>query len=152
MLHDLRDIAVERVKRPGTLFAAMLCAIGVGIMGNALFLQGHRHPAPLFSHHDLGEAPREQGAIPSPAAREEPGPARPAEVGNPVAAADALIATVQTALARAAYGPLDADGLMGPATRDAIMRFQRDRDLPVTGEVSEGLIVELRAYGALDAE
>ena len=29
------------------------------------------------------------------------------------------------------------------------MRFQRDHNLPVTGEISDGLIVELRAAGAM---
>jgi peptidoglycan hydrolase-like protein with peptidoglycan-binding domain len=59
---------------------------------------------------------------------------------------------VQSALARAAYGPLPADGLFGPQTRDAIMRFQRDHGLPVTGEFNEALVVELRATGALEGE
>jgi hypothetical protein len=30
------------------------------------------------------------------------------------------------------------------------MRFQRDHNLPVTGEVSDALVIELRATGALD--
>ena len=30
------------------------------------------------------------------------------------------------------------------------MRFQRDHDLPVTGEITDALVVELRAAGALD--
>lgn len=59
---------------------------------------------------------------------------------------------VQSALARAAYGPLPADGVFGPQTRDAIMRFQRDHGVPVTGEFSEALVVELRAAGALEGE
>ena len=65
-------------------------------------------------------------------------------------ASDPLLATIQKALARAAYGPVEADGFMGPQTHDAIMRFQRDHNLPVTGEVSDALVVELRAAGALD--
>ncbi len=64
-------------------------------------------------------------------------------------ASDPLVASVQSALALAAYGPLIADGVAGPETRAAIMRFQRDHNLPVTGEISDGLIVELRAVGAM---
>ena len=64
-------------------------------------------------------------------------------------AADPLVAAVQNALALSAYGPLNADGVVGPDTRAAIMRFQRDHNLPVTGEISDGLIVELRATGAM---
>jgi peptidoglycan hydrolase-like protein with peptidoglycan-binding domain len=67
----------------------------------------------------------------------------------PAAAGDVQIAAVQEALAKAAYGPLHADGFLGRQTREAIMRFQKDHDLPVTGDISDALIVELRAAGAL---
>ena len=66
--------------------------------------------------------------------------------------ADPLVAEVQRALARSAYGPLTSDGLFGPGTRAAIERFQRDHGLPVTGEISEPLVVELRSAGAWDSE
>ena len=68
------------------------------------------------------------------------------------AAPDPLISAVQRALALAAYGPVGVDGFLGPQTRDAVMRFQRDHNLPVTGEVSDALVIELRAAGALDEE
>jgi peptidoglycan hydrolase-like protein with peptidoglycan-binding domain len=67
-------------------------------------------------------------------------------------APDARVAAVQRALSIAAYGPLRADGVFGPQTRDAIARFQKDRGLPPTGEISDSLIVELRAAGALQDE
>jgi peptidoglycan hydrolase-like protein with peptidoglycan-binding domain len=59
------------------------------------------------------------------------------------------VAAIQHALARAAYGPLPADGIVGPQTREAIRRFQADHGLPVTGELTESLVVELRAVGVL---
>lgn len=62
---------------------------------------------------------------------------------------DPQLMAVQVALSRAAYGPLPADGIFGPQTRDAIARFQSDHGLKVTGEYSESLIVDLRAVGAL---
>ncbi|MGH6925505.1 MAG: peptidoglycan-binding domain-containing protein [Propylenella sp.] len=67
-------------------------------------------------------------------------------------APDARVAAVQRALSIAAYGPLLADGVFGPQTRDAIVRFQQDRGLPPTGEISDALIVEMRAAGALQEE
>ncbi len=73
------------------------------------------------------------------------------DAGSRAGIADRVTA-VQAALSRAAYGPLPVDGVFGPQTRDAIRRFQADHGLPVTGEISDGLIVELRAAGALDAE
>jgi lysozyme family protein len=65
---------------------------------------------------------------------------------------DPAVAAIQDALARSAYGPLIADGVVGPDTREAIMRFQRDHNLPVIGDISDALVVELRATGALDSE
>jgi peptidoglycan hydrolase-like protein with peptidoglycan-binding domain len=62
---------------------------------------------------------------------------------------DPLVVSVQNALALSAYGPLIADGVVGEETRASIMRFQRDHDLPVTGEISDGLVIELRAIGAM---
>jgi len=63
---------------------------------------------------------------------------------------DDRVAAVQRALAISAYGPLREDGILGPDTREAIIRFERDRGLPPTGEVSDRLIMELRAAGALE--
>jgi peptidoglycan hydrolase-like protein with peptidoglycan-binding domain len=97
------------------------------------------------SRLDLAPVPTEVVAIPS----QELVSALPAESAPPAAQPDPTVAAVQDALARAAYGPLVADGLPGPATRDAVMRFQRDHDLPVTGEITDALVVELRAAGAL---
>jgi len=71
---------------------------------------------------------------------------------TPVVAPDDRVAAVQDALARSAYGPLTADGVFGPQTRDAIIRFQRDHGLPLTGAISDALVVELRAAGAIDSE
>ncbi len=65
---------------------------------------------------------------------------------------DEDVAIVQKALARAAYGPLRTDGVFGPQTRDAIARFQGDHGLPSTGEISDALMVELRAAGALEGD
>lgn len=83
-------------------------------------------------------------------AEPQPAAAEPATTGT--TGPDDRVALVQTALARAAYGPLTADGVFGPETREAIRRFQDDHGLTPTGMISDALIVELRATGALDAE
>ena len=54
-----------------------------------------------------------------------------------------LAARVQVELAREGYDPGPADGVIGPATRDAIVDFQRDHDLPVTGRIDNPLLREL---------
>lgn len=67
-------------------------------------------------------------------------------------AADPLVAKVQNALSRAAYGQIKADGVFGRQTSEAIRQFQADHNLPVTGEIDDALLVELAAAGALEGE
>jgi peptidoglycan hydrolase-like protein with peptidoglycan-binding domain len=78
--------------------------------------------------------------------------AAPAAPAPPLPQPDQKVAAVQDALSRAAYGPLRADGLFGPQTREAIARFQSDRGLAITGEIDDALLGELQAAGALAAE
>ncbi|MEX0752398.1 MAG: peptidoglycan-binding domain-containing protein [Xanthobacteraceae bacterium] len=52
---------------------------------------------------------------------------------------------VQRALAEFGYGQVKADGLPGPETSAAIEKFERERNLPVTGQLSERLARELAA-------
>jgi hypothetical protein len=53
------------------------------------------------------------------------------------------VAAVQRALTEYGYGQLKATGTIGADTQAAIMKFERDRKLPVTGQVSERLVHEL---------
>ena len=46
------------------------------------------------------------------------------------------ISAIQRELKQRNYGPLPVDGLLRPATRAAIMAFEYDRGLPLTGEAS----------------
>ena len=55
------------------------------------------------------------------------------------------IAAVQRVLTEYGYGQLRATGTIGADTQAAIQRFERDRRLPVTGQVSERLVHELSA-------
>jgi peptidoglycan hydrolase-like protein with peptidoglycan-binding domain len=62
---------------------------------------------------------------------------------DPDAELRAQIRRVQTGLSELAYSPGEITGEMTDQTRTAIMRFERDRNLAVTGEVSEELMSEL---------
>jgi len=55
------------------------------------------------------------------------------------------VSGAQRALVRLGYGPLTTDGVMGPATRSAIERFERDRRLTPTGELNPRTVRELTA-------
>jgi peptidoglycan hydrolase-like protein with peptidoglycan-binding domain len=54
-----------------------------------------------------------------------------------------LVRDVQRRLSVRGYYLIDVDGLMGPATRDAVRQFQTDAGLPVTGAVDQRLLAEL---------
>lgn len=90
------------------------------------------------------EAPPNAALAPAPGF----GANRPAGDLAAVPAAENLlptyIAAVQQALAAKGYRPGPADGVLGPRTRAAIRRYQADYGLPVTGEVSLGLLNHLR--------
>jgi hypothetical protein len=50
--------------------------------------------------------------------------------------ADAMVVAVQARLKKQGYYREKIDGIFGPQTRDAIMRYQRDHGLRVTGNVT----------------
>jgi hypothetical protein len=53
------------------------------------------------------------------------------------------IAAVQRALTDYGYGQLKPTGMVGPDTQTAIQKFEKERKLPVTGQVSDRLVREL---------
>lgn len=93
-------------------------------------------PAPI-------QSPVPLYGTPAPAAAQNPASFRPpAEIG-----VSARVMEIQKALASIGYGPVPIDGRVGATTQQAIQRFERDRRLPVTGEINEKLIRELNAVG-----
>jgi hypothetical protein len=55
------------------------------------------------------------------------------------------VAAVQRALTQYGYGQLKPNGAVGADTQAAITKFERDRKLPVTGQMSDRLVKELTA-------
>jgi hypothetical protein len=58
-------------------------------------------------------------------------------------AADFSVSGVQSALAREGYYDGPIDGSLGPATRNALRRYQRDRGLSVTGRIDRAVAESL---------
>jgi peptidoglycan hydrolase-like protein with peptidoglycan-binding domain len=56
---------------------------------------------------------------------------------------------IQKALSKFAYANIKVDGVAGAATRAAIRSFEKNYNLPVTGEPSERVLKKLKAIGAL---
>jgi hypothetical protein len=55
------------------------------------------------------------------------------------------VAAVQRALTEYGYGQLKPTGTVGSDTQAAIQKFERDRKIPVTGQISDRLVRELAA-------
>jgi len=67
---------------------------------------------------------------------------------EPTASADAeTVRSVQAELNRRGYGPVAADGIMRPAARAAVMAFEHEHRLPLTGEATQELLKQL-LFGA----
>ena len=71
-------------------------------------------------------------------------PRPPAPIPAPLTGAR-RVAAVQRALTQYGYGQLKPTGTVGPETRIAIERFERERHLPLTGQMSDRLVRELGA-------
>lgn len=55
------------------------------------------------------------------------------------------VIAVQRVLAAYGYGQISPNGVLGPETQAAIQKFERQRKLPVTGQVSDVVVRELAA-------
>ncbi len=61
------------------------------------------------------------------------------------AGASPRITAVQRALADFGYGQIKASGVVDPDTQHAVEKFERERKLPVTGQISDRVVRELAA-------
>lgn len=95
-------------------------------------------PAPVV------EAPRApakmEAVVPVPAPRPT---TRPDPIADLIAGPSPRVTAVQKALNEFGYGPVKATGIHGSETIAAIQKFERDRKLPVTGQISPRLLREL---------
>ena len=136
-----------------SVFALALIAAITAIVANSLYLQPGRHPAPIFAIRPLpvlsGEAsgtvaqtPRRRSEpvqnndpvpLPRPRAQSAPAGSRPdmsVDVVNPLR----QLSAVQRILNEFGYGPIRVNGVLDDNTREGIARFERDHNLPVTGQ------------------
>lgn len=74
--------------------------------------------------------------------------AKPLAHNDPIArllAPSTQVLAIQRALSDFGYGQIKPTGVYGADTRAAIKKFERDRNLPVTGQISEPLVRALAA-------
>ena len=80
----------------------------------------------------------------APAKSEAPRAAsRPDPIADILAGPSPRVTAVQRALNDFGYGPLKATGNYGSETIAAVKKFERDRKMPVTGQISPRLLQEL---------
>lgn len=125
------------------IFAAV--AASTIIVVNALFLQSGSLPAPFFA----APAPLPLPAVPLTSTA-QPLPPQPvvARPNDPIATLigeTSRIMAVQRVLADYGYGQITPTGVLDQPTMAAIGKFQRERGLPVTGQISDRLVNELAA-------
>jgi hypothetical protein len=142
---------VKATRRPVDSFAILAAvAASAVVVVNAVFLQSGPHPAPFFAN------PKASQITSSDAATLRARPVSVAVVPQPVVLrrddpiADLIgpsprIAAVQRALSDYGYGQIQQSGVLDDATSAAIEKFERERKLPVTGEVSDHLVRALSA-------
>ena len=69
-------------------------------------------------------------------------PAKPDPIGDMIAPSKQVVA-VQRALSEFGYGQIKPTGIVDPETQSAIQKFERERKLPVTGQLSHRVVREL---------
>jgi hypothetical protein len=102
-------------------------------------------PAPIAKSEVKPEvaAPAPVAATPLP--RSRPDPIADMIAKPPTSNPASRIAVVQKALSDFGYGPVRATGVHGNDTTAAISKFERERRMPVTGQISPRLLKELSA-------
>ena len=134
--------------------------LATGVTGNALYLQsaavdgGARKgrsapksdPPPHRAPAGPADGPKRATPLkpgPNPAPGHGPmGAETNLEVPPDEADADA-VRGIQRELERRGYGPVVADGVMRPAARAAVMAFEHEHRLPLTGEATQALLKHL---------
>ena len=151
----------------------LLLAAAGAILVNALYRQPGPHPAPIFSVKPRPVAtepaeivpplPRTRPAAPLAVKQDAAAPAQPAPaeaqrapvkseaprvtridpIADILAGPSPRVAALQRALNDFGYGPLKATGTYGSDTIAAVKKFERDRKMTVTGQISPRLLQEL---------
>jgi hypothetical protein len=105
-------------------------------------------PAEPKAADPLGNLVKATSAAPAPPSNVLRPPAPiPASSRSDAAASSGSrrVAAVQRALTEYGYGQLKPTGTVGSDTQAAIQKFERERKLPVTGQMSDRLVRELAA-------
>jgi hypothetical protein len=143
-------------RRPVDSFAILAAvAASAVIVVNAVFLQSGSRPAPFVANPEASQAASIDERWPAPRTVSSHSAATavtPQTVAmrrnDPIAdliRPSPRVAAVQRALSDYGYGQIEASGILDDATIAAVEKFERERKLPVTGEVTDRLVDALSA-------
>ncbi len=99
-------------------------------------------PANVIDPQPMVATPAAKSAAPAAVRPPAPVPAHKDPLGDLINANHRII-SVQRVLTNYGYGQLKANGMLGPDTRAAIRQFEKDRQHPQTGQVSDWLLAEM---------
>ena len=113
---------------------ALFVCLTTAICYNALFLQKGPHPAP-FADAKATQA----GSKTAKRSRSRLAPTRKRRTAA-VPAPDQTVRAIQRELTERGYDPGPVDGIFGLVTRAAVLAYQHDKDLALTGRASPELL------------
>ncbi len=146
----------KATRRPVDSFA-ILAAVAASaiIIVNAVFLQSGSRPGPFVANPKASQVASIDERWPAPPAISSHSTVtavapQPVAVRRDDPIADLIrpsprVAAVQRALSDFGYGQIEPSGVLDAATIAAIEKFERERKLPVTGEISDRLVAALSA-------
>jgi hypothetical protein len=88
---------------------------------------------PAAPRNDSIPLPRRRGQTATAASRTDPA-AAPRTDASDANSPSWQVSAVQRTLNQAGYGPIKVSGILDDSTREGIARFERDHNLPVTGQ------------------
>ena len=124
----------------------ILILVTIAFVTNALYFQQSNHatliPNLLMVMRSAlgGSSPVDATAVPAPPRRPDP------------TLGDVSVASAERALIRVGYFSGPAEGVKSATYRDALMRFQKDRHLPNSGELDEATKRELEKMSGLPVD
>jgi peptidoglycan hydrolase-like protein with peptidoglycan-binding domain len=139
------DKEAEMTPRQARVALGVFVLLATGVTGNALYLQGASTGDGAARRGDAAKQ-RSPSARADAPKRANLVKARPAEAKLKAPPDEADVEAVRgilRELERRGYGPIVADGMMRPAARAAIMAFEHEHRLPLTGEATQTLMKHL---------
>jgi len=146
------------VRYPREFVAIVMAgAATLAILVNALFLQHGPHPAPIFAtrplavpeasraHKEDRLSPAPTIVAPKPRPLGAPAAVRHDPIAELIAPSKPRVLAIQRALADFGYGQIKPTGVYDNDTRGAIEKFERERNLPVDGQITDRFVRELAA-------